>query len=62
LKYNCPFCDFTIEGDSKIAKQIVEHDKTHPENSAEGCEYKGITEIGTKPKCSWCGCDQDHGD
>lgn len=54
MKYHCKECDFEIEGESKIIREVLEHERTHPETEKE------IKDDGTKPPCSFCGCKVDH--
>ena len=54
MRYSCKQCDFTIDGDAKVIQSILDHEKTHP------IVEKEITEDGTKPPCSFCGCDIEH--
>lgn len=59
MKYNCRYCEWSFEGNNSSVKDILAHDRTHPENKINDCVYKG-TEVVEKPKCSWCGCNVDH--
>ena len=54
MKYHCKHCDFVADGDAKVIQLILDHEKTHP------MVEKEITEDGTKPPCSFCGCDIEH--
>lgn len=54
MKYNCPECEFSVEGDSKITKLILDHERTHPKKTTD------VVDDGTKPPCSFCGCDVEH--
>lgn len=54
MKYHCKHCDFIADGDAKVIQLILDHEKTHPMIEKE------ITEDGTKPPCSFCGCDIEH--
>lgn len=59
VKYNCRYCDWTYEGQVKTGV-ILEHDRTHPENKIEDCEYTKKTEVLSKPACNFCGCTEWH--
>jgi len=55
MKYQCRECSFNIDGDVKIIQQVLEHEKTHPKHESDFA-----LDDGTKPACSFCGCDVDH--
>jgi len=35
MRYNCKICDWTIEGQTQVMKDILEHEKTHDEKGRQ---------------------------
>lgn len=56
MRYHCPHCDYFYEGQSQGVHEILEHDKTHPENSVD--LFNNTEEY--KKFCSHCGCTVEH--
>ena len=56
--YHCPHCPWEIEGQTQVVKDIIEHERTHPENYE--VYNKKVEGLGTKPACSFCGCKEEH--
>lgn len=58
MRYSCRFCDWMIEGQTQMTRDILEHERTHPENDINNLKFDKPD--GSKPMCHACGCKEDH--